>query len=101
MPVQVFRVLVSAEISQHTTRAVFRKDFLRHFTNHTQHLKQQWTISFLERDQRRDVTFRNYDDVHGPERSRVVISEYVIRFPNDSYGRAAAQHFITVKVFSH
>ena len=89
MPVQVFRVLVPSQISQHTARAMLGKDVLRHFTNHFQHFKQQWTIRFFERDQRRDVTLRNDDDVHGPERARVVIREHVIGFANDFYRRAA------------
>jgi len=90
MPVQVLRVLVPAEIGQHATGAVFRKYLLRHFTNHTKHFQQQWTIRLFERDQRGDVTLRNDYDVYGPERARVVIREYVIRFANDFYGRAPA-----------
>ena len=101
MPVQVFRILVPAEIRQHSTGAMFRKYFLRHFTNHAEHLKQQWAIRLFERNQRGDVTLRNDHDVHGPERARVVIREHVIRFADDFYRRAPAKYFITVEVFSH
>ena len=101
MPVQVFRVLIPAEVSQHTTGAVFCQDFLRYFTNNTKHLEQERTISIFERDQRRDVTFRNDHNMHGPKRARVVICEHVIRFANDFYWCAPAQYFVAVEVFSH
>ena len=101
MPVQVFRVLVTAEVGQDATRAVLCEDVLRDFTNHAKHLNQKWTIRLFERDQRRDVTLRNDHDVHGPERERVVIREHIIRFANNHYRRAPAQYFVAVKVFSH
>ncbi len=101
MPVQVFRVLVTAEVGQDATGAVFRKDVLCHFTNHTEHLEQDGIVRLVKRHQRRDVTLRNDHDMHRPERARVVIREHVIGFANDLYRRAPAQYFITVKVFSH
>ena len=79
-----------AEVGQHTTGAVFSQHFLRHFANHTQHFQQQWAIRLFKCNQRRDVTLRNDHNVHGPERSRVVIREHVIRFANDFHGCAPA-----------
>ena len=101
MPVQVFGVLVLAQVGQHAAGAVFGEHNFRDFTNDREHLEQQFIIAFFERDQRSDVALRNDDDVYRPEWSRVMICEYVAGFTNHSDRGSPAQYFIAVKVFSH
>src|SRR6185503_17238096 len=99
VPVQVFGVLVLAQISQHAAGAVFGEHVLCDFTNNTKQLEQERVI--FDREQRRDVTLGNDDDVYRPEWSRVMVSKHVVSLTDDPHKRSPAQYFIAEKIFSH
>jgi len=47
------------------------------------------------------MTLRNYDNVHGPKRSGVMIGKDVISLANNLDSRAATQDLIAIEIVSH
>ena len=95
---QMFRILVFAEVRYHASGSVRRQNLSSNQFGDVHYLCKQAGVNGQKRI---GVLFRNDDDVRFPERTCVVIGEDAISFVNFFDGGVSAENFVAVKIFGH
>ena len=98
---QVFRVLIFSEICQNSGSTILLHDFCRDTADNLEKFKKQLIVSRFKRQQRRDVSFRDHNDVCLPKRACVVIGEHVFSLMNPIDFNKSIQYVLAVKVLGH
>ena len=101
MEVKVFGILVLAQIGQNARRSMFGDDLVGNLFDHVKEFDKQFVVAWFQRQQRTDMPFGDNDNMHRPERARVMKRQHVVGFVNFVDGRSPAQGFFAVKVFDH
>src|SRR3712207_2922376 len=97
VPVQMFALLVSAEVGDDVAAAVSAHDSFRHLANYAQHLQEQMLVFGLDCDQRLDMALRDHDDMHRPVWSRMVVGQHILGLPHPDNRSSPAEYLIAVE----
>ena len=96
--VEVFRILVGAEIREHPHRPVFPLDVNSDGANDVHDGGDDGRVCVAEVGERRNVALRYDDDVDRPERSCVMEGENLVGLDDDVHRRSSAECFVAVEV---
>src|SRR5262245_52413910 len=99
--VEMLRVLILAEVGQDACAAALSQNLRRDLFDNVENVDQQLIVSRFERQQRIDVTFRDDDDMNGPERARVMERQHVVGFDHFVDRGAPAERLLAIEILCH